>query len=178
MKGFYELFIIGLKEAYSCENQLVKAIPKMIKHATSSKLKEALQHHLKETKQQVKRLEQIAEELNESLSGPKNAVVFNLIKEGSRVAKYHFDPLVKDSALIGCAQQIEHYEIATYGFLKSCAKHLHLKQIESWLDESSHEEGGANKRLTEIAEGNLFREGINTQAYERCPSETLKRKVG
>jgi ferritin-like metal-binding protein YciE len=167
MKNFYELFVKELKEIYSAEHQIIEAMPKIIKAATSIKLKDSLQHHLKETRHQVKRLEQVAKELNENISGRHNEAMKGLIKESLMVAKTNFDHMVKDAALISSVQKIEHYEIATYGVLKAFARHLKFKNIEDLLDETAKEEGHANKKLTEIAEGTLLSSGVNKEACKR-----------
>jgi ferritin-like metal-binding protein YciE len=167
MKNFYELFIKELKDMYYAEKQIVEALPRFIKAATSVKLKEAFHDHLKETRHQVKRLEQIARHLDENLSGGHNAGIHALIKEGSMIARFSGDHMVKDAALIGSAQKIEHYEIASYGTLKAFARHLKLVDIEELLDENAKEEGHANKRLTEIAEGTFLTSGVNKEACKR-----------
>jgi ferritin-like metal-binding protein YciE len=163
MKDFYSLFIKELKDIYDAEKQIMKALPEMIKSAHSSNLKEAFQQHLKETKEQVKRLESISQELNEDLAGGRNDVVKSLIMEG-RKSKAFTDPIVKDVALINAAQHIEHYEIASYGTLKAFAKHLKLTDVYNLLDDSSKEEGHANKTLNSIAEGSIFQKGVNDKA--------------
>src|SRR5437764_466777 len=112
MKDFYFLFIKGLKEIYDAEKQIVKALPEMIKASHDPELKEILQSHLTETKGQVKRLQEIATDLNEDLEGPENAIIKAHIKEGQKLIKTKLDPIVKDAAIITAAQLIEHYEIS------------------------------------------------------------------
>src|ERR1700730_1849749 len=119
MKDFYTLFVKELKDIYDAEKQIVKMLPELAKASHASNLKEAFHRHLKETKEQIKRLEEISSELNESLSGARNEVVKGLLKEAHKIVKSNFDPVVKDAALINAAQHIEHYEIASYGTLKA-----------------------------------------------------------
>lgn len=167
MKDFYDLFIIELKGIYSGEKQIVNALPKMIKAATSTKLKHALQDHLNETKEQVKRLEEISKELNQDLSGFECSIMKSLLESGDKLAHTQFDNATKDSAIISSAQQVEHYEIAVYGTLKAYAKHLKLDHIVELLATTAKEEGHANKVLNEIAEGTLLNSGLSDKAVKR-----------
>src|SRR5262245_54021711 len=110
-QGLKELYIDELKDLYSAENQLVKALPKMAKAASSDKLREGFEAHLEQTKEHVKRLEQIFESLDESPKGKKCAGMEGLIKEGSEVTEEEFEGAVLDAGIIGAAQRVEHYEI-------------------------------------------------------------------
>lgn len=168
MKDFYTLFVKELKDIYDAEKQIVKILPELAKASHSSNLKEAFHRHLKETKEQIKRLEEISNELNETLTGSRNEVVKGLLKEAHKIVKSNFDPAVKDAALINAAQHIEHYEIASYGTLKAFAKDLKMTQVYNLLDDTAKEEGSANKTLTSIAEGNIFQKGVNDKACEKC----------
>lgn len=168
MKDFYTLFIKELKDIYDAEKRIAKMLPEMARSAHSSNLKEAFQRHHKETKEQIKRLEEIFTELDESLIGGRNEVVKSLLKETSKTVRTNYHPTVKDAALIHAAQQMKHYEIASYGTLKSFAKDLKMTQIYNLLDDTSKEEGSMNKTLTSVAEGNLFQKGINDKACEKC----------
>lgn len=167
MKDLYDLFILDLKKMYMAEEKIVEALPKMIKAASTSKLKEAFQDHLKETKQQVHRLEQVFRLLNEKPAHSKSLIIEALLGEGEQIIKSKFDPLLKDAALIAAAQKVEHFEIAAYGALKAYARHFHLEEVEELLDMNSEEEGKANKHLTELAEGHIFGAGINKEAFKR-----------
>jgi ferritin-like metal-binding protein YciE len=168
MKDFYSLFIKELKNIYDAEKQILKALPEMAKSAHCSHLKEAFHQHLKETKLQITRLEDISQELNEDLSGTENEAVKSLLKEGQKIIKSKFDAVSKDAALINAAQHIEHYEIASYGTLKAFAKHLKFTEVFNLLDDTSKEEGIMNKTLTSIAEGSIFQKGVNDKACEKC----------
>src|SRR5689334_23816357 len=142
MKDFYTLFVKELKDIYDAEKQIAKVLPELAKASHSSSLKEAFHRHLKETKEQIKRLEEISSELNETLTGTRNEVVKGLLKEAQKVTKSSFDPAVRDAALINAAQRIEHYEIASYGTLKSFAKDLKMTQVYNLLDDTAKEEIG------------------------------------
>jgi ferritin-like metal-binding protein YciE len=131
------------------------------------KLKEVFHEHHKETKQQIKRLEAIAEELGMTLSPHKCDAIHGILVEGKKLLKEKYLPEVRDAALIVSAQRVEHYEMAVYGVLKSFAKHLKLDHVVKILQESSKEEGHADKKLNEIAEGTLFTTGVNAKALKR-----------
>ncbi|HSW85915.1 MAG TPA: DUF892 family protein [Rhabdochlamydiaceae bacterium] len=168
MKDFYNLFVNELKRIYSAEKQIAAALPKLANAASSPKLKKAINHHLEETKVQIKRLEAIASEIDEKLSGLECQIMKNLLKEAADVGKFHYDRMAKDAALIHAVQRIEHYEIAAYGTLKAFAKQFKLKEVEKLLDHSAKEESHADKTLSKIAEGQFFKSGINTEACKRC----------
>ena len=136
MKDFYTLFISELKRIYSAEKQTVEALSHLVKAASAPKLKETFQHHLDETKNQVKRLETIATELEEDLSGNECDIMKSLLKDADKIIKAKYDPTTRDAALIIAAQRIEHYEIATYGSLKAFAKHFKLSKVEKLLAEN------------------------------------------
>lgn len=166
MKGLHELFLHELHLIHDGEKQIVEAFPRVIEAASSKKLKDALGEHLEETKKQVRRLEVIFKELNPTLSEVRSQVMEGLLKEADKVIQSDYEPSVKDVALINCIQHIEHFEIASYGILKSLAKDFNYDNIYNLLEESSEEEGLANKTLTKIAEGNLLIKGVNTKASE------------
>lgn len=168
MQDFYSLFVNELKSMYSAEEQMIKALPEMAKAASSDKLKEAFHRHLAETKNQLRRLDAIGSTLKEKLAGGGCDVMKSLIKEGQKIIKSKYDRLTRDAALIDCAQRIEHFEICSYGILKSYARHFKLDAIEDLLEASSREEGNADKKLTDIAEGTIFDTGVNVKACKRC----------
>ncbi len=167
MKDFYDLFIDELKKIYSAEKQIVKTMPKIIKAAELNELKKALAHHLEESKQQIKRLDMIAKELKENFSGGTCTPIRELLKECEKFISGNYDPIVRAAALINSCQKIEHYEIASYGALKEHARYFKLFKVERLLEDSSHEEGNADKKLTELAKGTEQIEGINKMAYKR-----------
>lgn len=169
MKDFYELFISELKEIYATEKAIVKLLPSVIKMTRSTKLRDVISQHLREGESQVMRLEQIFSELNESKANAKCLPIEGMIHEWKHVVKAHYDDDVQDAAIISFLQKIEHYEIASYGTLRTFAKHLNLASLEVLLKESAKEEGAADKKLTDIAEGSLFTSGVNAKACKkRC----------
>lgn len=159
-----ELLVKELQDLYSCETQLVEALPKMQTAASSPELKEAFKKHLGETKQQVKRLETALGNLQADTTGETCVGMKGLISEGTEIIKSNSPAVLKDAALIGAAQKIEHYEIAGYGTAKAQAKLLDMSEIVDLLDETLEEEASADKKLTKIAEGTMFTSGINKQA--------------
>lgn len=140
-----------LKDLYSAENQLVKALPKMAKAATNSKLKAAFQSHLEQTKGQVERLDEIAKLLEKSLTGHKCKAMEGLVEEGADLIAEDADENVRDAGLIGAAQRVEHYEIAGYGTARTLAEQLGHDEIAELLEETLDEEKETNESLTELA---------------------------
>lgn len=159
-EGLRELYIDELKDLYSAENQLVKALPKMAKAAASEELRQGFEEHLEQTKEHVARLEKIFEALDESPKGKKCVGMEGLVKEGSEVIAEDFENSVKDAALIGAAQRVEHYEIAAYGTASEFARILGESEHVSLLEETLEEEKETDQKLTELG-----RE-INPQANE------------
>ncbi len=168
MKNLYQFFIKELKQIYSAEHQIVKALPLMIQVAHSTKLKHAFEMHLEETHQQIQRLKEIEKELKENFAGYTCKVMQEIIHEEEELSRTLYEDTAKDAALISVAQRIEQYEIAVYSCLKDYAKHLHYTHIESLLKETLKEEEHANKKLREIGEGTFFTTGINTKASNTC----------
>lgn len=165
--AFRKFLIDQLRDMFSAENQLVVAIPKMIDEAQTPELKDALTHHLEETKNQVTRLNKIFNKMSESPEGEKCEAMAGLIQEASEITQYQPSAL-RDAALITVAQRIEHYEMAVYGSARAFAKQLSLSEVADLLQESLNEEGKANKKLTEIAEGGFFTSGVNQRAFEEA----------
>jgi ferritin-like metal-binding protein YciE len=155
-----------LKDLFSAENQLLKALPKMAKKAASKDLKAAFTSHLKETEGHVKRLERIGKILDRSLGGKKCHAMEGLVEEGKEVLEENGEPAVIDAALIGAAQRVEHYEIAAYGTTRAMAEQLGKTDVATLLQETLDEEGAADKKLTEIAETEVLRDaaGANGNA--------------
>ena len=147
-----EVFVDQLKDLYSCESQLIKALPKMAKAAASPELKAAFEEHLEETKGQVDRLVTIFEQLEGSPKGKKCKAMEGLVEEGSEFIDADGEDSVKDAALICAAQKVEHYEIASYGCARTFATLLGLDEVAELLQETLDEEGSADKKLTELAE--------------------------
>jgi ferritin-like metal-binding protein YciE len=150
-----DLLIEELQDLYSAENQLIKAMPKMAKTATSPELKRALETHLKETQGQVKRLEQVFKSLGEKVKSKKCHGMEGLIEEGKEMMSEDMDEDVMDAAIISAAQKIEHYEIASYGTCRTYAELLGNSQAARLLQQTLDEEGKTDKLLTELAESSI-----------------------
>jgi ferritin-like metal-binding protein YciE len=151
-KSLKELYIDELKDLYSAETQLVKALPKMAKSAASDELRQGFEEHLEQTEGHVQRLEQIFEALGESPKGKKCKGVEGLIAEGSEVAEEGYEGNILDAALIGAAQRVEHYEIAGYGTVRAMAEVLGEDEHVLLLTETLNEEKETDEKLTELAE--------------------------
>jgi ferritin-like metal-binding protein YciE len=152
LKTLDDLFLKEIRDLYSAENQILKALPKMAKKATSEALKEALNQHLEVTKGQVERLEKIFTDLGKSSRGPKCAAMEGLVEEGKELLEADAEGAVLDAGIIGACQRIEHYEMAGYGTARTLAQHLGLQEAADLLQETLDEEGDADKQLTELAE--------------------------
>lgn len=147
-----DLYIEQLQDLYSAENQLVKALPKMAKAATSAELREAINEHLEVTKNQASRLEEIFSNLAEDPKGKKCKGMEGLVKEGSEVLEDDMDDDVRDAALIAAAQRVEHYEIAGYGTVRTYATLLGEDEAAATLEEILKEEKEADSKLSSLAE--------------------------
>jgi len=151
LNSLQDLFIHDLKDLYNAEVQLTKALPKMAKAATEPALKQAFQTHLAETEEQIERLEQIFEELDESPKGKKCKAMEGLIEEGKELMEEDAEPEVLDAGLIGAAQKVEHYEIAGYGTVRTYAEMLGNDQAARLLQQTLDEEGMTDKKLNALA---------------------------
>ncbi len=151
MQTLDDLYIDMLKDLYSAEKQLVKALPKMAKNAQSSDLQQAFQEHLKQTEGHVERIEHIFSDMESSPRGKKCVGMEGIIEEGSELMKESVDPDVLDAGLIAAAQKAEHYEIASYGAARTWAERLGHNSAAQLLQQTLDEEGDANKKLTQIA---------------------------
>lgn len=149
-KGLKELYIDELKDLYSAETQLLKALPKMAKAATSPDLRAGFEEHLEQTKGHVQRLETIFEQLGESPKGKKCKGMEGLIEEGSEAIEEYEGELL-DAALIGAAQRVEHYEMAGYGTVSAFAEELGDSEHVTLLNETLEEEKKTDERLTGLA---------------------------
>src|SRR6266478_476665 len=147
-----DLYLEELKDLYSAENQLIKALPKMAKAASSAELRTAFEDHLEETRGQVERLERIFKKLDASPKGKKCKAMEGLIEEGKEVMEEDAEAAILDAALIGAAQRVEHYEMAGYGCARTYARLLGYEDAAELLQETLNEEGAADKKLTELAE--------------------------
>jgi len=146
-----DLYLSELRDLYSSEQQLVKALPKLAKNADSEELAEAINTHLEETKNQVARLEQIFESLGESPKGKKCVGMEGILKEGAEGLE-EFEGSVLDAAMIASAQRVEHYEMAAYGTVCAFAELLERNDDLGLLKETLEEEKKADEKLTQISE--------------------------
>jgi ferritin-like metal-binding protein YciE len=155
-----ELYVDELKDLYSAETQMVRALPKLAKAASNPQLRHAFEEHLRQTSDQVTRLEQIFEMLDEKPTGKKCLGMEGLVKEGADTIGEDYKAAVKDAALIGAAQRVEHYEIAGYGTARAFAELLGESEHVSLLEETLAEEKAADEKLSELADE------INSQAVQ------------
>jgi ferritin-like metal-binding protein YciE len=141
-----------LKDIYSAENQLLKALPEMVQAAESKDLRASFEKHLEQTQTHIQRIEEICKDLNVEPSGKTCAGMGGLIKEGEEVIESDMDPEPKQAALIGAAQRVEHYEIAAYGTARAHAKQLGYVKAFDVLTETLNEEKETDQKLTHFAE--------------------------
>ena len=151
----HELLVEEIRDIYHSETQITKALPKMVKKATSSALKAGFEKHLQETHAQIERLERCFELLNEKVKGTPCEAMKGIIKEGEEVMGKDMEPEVLDAALVACAQKVEHYEIASYGTVCTWATQLGLVDVAALLNETLDEEKATDEKLTELATGGL-----------------------
>jgi ferritin-like metal-binding protein YciE len=152
VKNLKDMFVDLLQDAYSAETQLVEALPKMAGAAKSAELKAGFQQHLTETKNQVKRLEQVGKMVSADLDENPCEAMEGLVEEGEEIIEMDADPDAKDAGLIASAQKVEHYEIATYGTLCSWAKQLGMQDAANILAQTLNEEKATDEKLTRLAE--------------------------
>ena len=153
-----------LEDLHSAETQLIQALPKMAQAAHHDELREAFQNHLEETRGHLKRVEEALGELGVSHPTEVCKGMQGLIAEGAEMIEMPGDPVAKDAALIGAAQRVEHYEIAAYGTARQLADDCGFDGIRDLMDQTLDEESAADKLLTKIATGGMFRAGVNQRA--------------
>jgi ferritin-like metal-binding protein YciE len=146
-----KLLIDELKDLYSAEHQITKALPKIAKAAVNPELKTALENHLQETLGQVERLDKIGEILGRSLKGKTCEGMKGVLTEGASVLEEILSGNVRDAGIISAAQRVEHYEMAGYGAVREYANLLGMKEVVSLLEETLNEEKAADQKLTKIA---------------------------
>ena len=161
MGTLHDAFLDELRDAYDAEKQLTKALPKMVKASTSAALRDAFEAHLEETRQQVERLEQVFETLDEKARGKHCDGMAGIIEEGKAILDEDFDETTTDACLIAAAQRVEHYEMAAYGTLVAWARVMGHTEAADLLQETLDEEKAADEKLSSIAEG-----GINQAAAD------------
>jgi ferritin-like metal-binding protein YciE len=172
IKSMDDLFLHTLQDVYYAENQIVKALPKLIEKATNRDLTTGLRDHLRETENQVARLEQVFEKLGHKPKGVDCPAIDGLIKEADEVAGEVDDKKVLDAAIIGSAQAVEHYEISRYGTLIAWAQELGHDNVVSLLNANLKEEKAADKKLNGLAEG-----GVNRRATGRTARRAPARRA-
>lgn len=155
LSSLHDLFVHELKDLYSAESQLIKALPKLAENATSEQLQQALTEHLQETERHLERLETIFRELEVSPRGKKCVGMEGLLQEGKQLLNEQAADWVMDAALISAAQRVEHYEIAAYSTARDHADKLGLYPAAQLLQQTLEQEAAADKKLTEIAAGSL-----------------------
>lgn len=155
LNNLEDLFIQQLNDLYSAEQQLMDALPKMAKSASTPELKEALNEHLEQTRTQAARLENIFESMGSRPARHKCKGMEGIIEEGSEVLHEKGESSVIDAAIIASAQRVEHYEIAGYGCARTYAEELGYNDAADLLQETLEEEAHTNERLTMLAEGNI-----------------------
>jgi ferritin-like metal-binding protein YciE len=174
-KALKELFVDELKDLYSAENQLIKALPKMAKAATSDDLRAGFEEHLEQTKEHARRIEEICTELGEKPTGKKCAGMEGLIEEGKEMMG-EFEDDVLDAAVISAAQRVEHYEIAAYGTVRTYAELLGHDRAVELLEQTLGEEKETDQKLTELA-GSINVEAANAGGSEESTVVKLRSKA-
>ena len=162
----HDAFLDELRDSYDAEKQLIKALPKMAKAATSSELRDAFERHLEETQGHVDRLEQVFELLDEKAKGKHCDGIAGIIEEGKNAMGENFDDATMDAVLIASGQRAEHYEMAAYGTLVAWARGMGHNEVADLLQETLDEEEAADEKLTSIAES-----GVNQEAADAAHSE-------
>ena len=164
LNSLQDVFSEQIEDLYSAETQLVQALPKVAAAANSDELRQALEHHLQQTRDHVARLEQIFGDAGIQSPSEHCKGMEGLLSEGEEIIAAQGDPAAKDAALIAAAQRVEHYEIAAYGTARTLADELGFDDAKDLLDQTLDEEGDADKLLTKIATGGVFATGINREA--------------
>ena len=152
LESLQELYLEQLRDLHSAERQIIEALPKMIKQTSHPELRQAFELHLRQTEEQLRRLEQIGQKAGQKLSGHKCKGMEGLLEEGEELMKERADSDVLDAALISAAQRVEHYEMAGYGCARTYARLLGLEDDAQILQRTLDEEGEADHLLTAIAE--------------------------
>jgi ferritin-like metal-binding protein YciE len=175
----HDAFLDELRDLYDAEKQLTKALPKLVKAATSSDLRAAFESHLEETRGHVERLEQVFESLDEAPRGKHCEGIAGIIDEGKSIMDEDFDEATMDACLIAAGQRAEHYEMAAYGTLVAWAHGMGHTDAEKLLQETLDEEKAADEKLTSLAEGGINQEaadaahpGEDEEEEEEAPART------
>jgi ferritin-like metal-binding protein YciE len=150
-----ELYVTELKDLYSAEKQIIRALPKMVKAASNDQLKAGFQQHLEETKEQAARLEKLLKSHEETTRGPKCKGMEGVLKEGEEMIEEAEEGEVRDAGLIAAAQRVEHYEIAGYGCARTYAELLNDTDGAKLLKQTLDEEAATDKKLTKLAKSTI-----------------------
>ena len=161
IKTLHDLYVDQLRDLYSAETQLVKALPKMAKNASSGPLRSAFEEHLEQTRNHAERLEQIFDKLDARAKGKKCYAIQGLVEEGEELIDVVPEAPVLDAGLICTAQKAEHYEIATYGTVCTWARQLGLNDHLELLQQTLREEKATDEKLTRLAEAGINQEAIS-----------------
>jgi ferritin-like metal-binding protein YciE len=167
-KSLHEVFVDEMRDVYNGEQQITKALPKMIKAAESDELRRALENHLDETKTQIQRLERAFSLLDEKARGKKCDGIEGILEEGKKIMQEDIEGAVMDAAIIAGAQRVEHYEMGAYGTLVAWAEAMGHNDVARLLKETLEEEKNADKILSELAES-----GINQLALQEHGEEDM-----
>ena len=155
-----------LKDLYSAENQLIKALPKMAKNASTDELRRAFEDHLEQTKEHAQRIERICDDMGISPKGKKCVGMEGLIEEGKEIMTEAEDPTVMEAGMIGAAQKVEHYEIAGYGTASAHARQLGFSNAVKLLEKTLEEEKLADEKLTKLAKNQVNVQAAMNEDYE------------
>ena len=169
----HDAFIDELRDTYDAEKQLTKALPRLAKAASSPQLRQAFENHLEETRNQIERLEQVFESLDEKARGKHCDGIAGIIEEGKSIMEEEFDDSTMDACLIAAGQRAEHYEIAAYGTLIAWAQAMGHTEAAKLLQQTLEEEEGADEKLSALAES-----GINQSAADSAHPDEEKTAVG
>ena len=167
INNLHDVYVEQLKDLYSAESQLIKALPKMAKAATSPELADGFKQHLEQTKEHAARIEKIFESLDGKPTGKKCKAMEGLIKEGAEAIEEDASPAARDALLIAAAQRVEHYEIAGYGSVKTYAGLLGEDEAVKLLEQTLQEEVETDEKLTQAAES------INAEAQQEDEEEAV-----
>ena len=169
----HDAFIDELRDTYDAEKQLTKALPKMARAATSDELKQALESHLEETREQITRLEQVFASLDEKVRGKHCEGMAGIIDEGKSVLEEDFDETTMDACIIASGQRAEHYEMAAYGTLVAWARAMGHEEAADLLQENLDEEKSADEKLSALAEGGINQEAADAAHPDQSEDEEL-----
>ena len=162
--SLHDVLIEQVQDLYSAEQQLVEALPKVANAAGSDELRQTIENHLEETRGHLERLQELLPTLGAGAPTEQCEGMAGLLREGDKVIAATGDPAAKDAALIAAAQRVEHYEIAGYGTAATLAGNLDLDEVKDVLEQTLDEETNADKLLTKVATGGMFRTGVNQAA--------------